>query len=55
MDDGPVIIPIENLKNASIPYSNTLYGYMIDKKLAFPVIQKRSKDYGKIWGLKRSL
>ena len=25
-DDGPVIIPIENLKNASIPYTNTLYG-----------------------------
>ena len=50
-DDGPVIIPLENLKNASIPFTNTLYGYMIDKKLAFPVIQKEVRRLWKNMGL----
>ncbi|KAL7612680.1 hypothetical protein Lser_V15G05846 [Lactuca serriola] len=50
-EDGPVIIPIENLKNACIPYMNTLYGYMIDKKLVFPVIQKEVKRLWKNMGL----
>ena len=50
-EEGPVIIPIENLKNASIPYMNTLYGYMIDKKLAFPVIQKEVRRLWKHVGL----
>ncbi|CAH1447972.1 unnamed protein product [Lactuca virosa] len=50
-EDGPVIIPIENLKKASIPYSNTLYGYLIDKKLSFPVIQKELRRMWKNVGL----
>ncbi|XP_052624831.1 uncharacterized protein LOC128132349 [Lactuca sativa] len=50
-EDGPVIIPIENLKNASIPFTNTFYGYMIDKKLAFPVIQKEVRRLWKNVGL----
>ncbi|CAH1450865.1 unnamed protein product [Lactuca virosa] len=39
-EDGHAVIPIENLKKANIPYSNTLYGYLIDKNIAFLVIQK---------------
>ena len=50
-EDDPVIIPIENLKSASIPFVNTLYGYMIDKKLAFPVIQKEVRRLWKNVGL----
>ncbi|CAH1436138.1 unnamed protein product [Lactuca virosa] len=50
-EEGPVIIPIENLKKASIPYTNTLYGYMIDKKLAFPVIQQEVRRLWKNVGL----
>ena len=50
-EDGPIIIPIENLRNASIPYTNTLYGYMIDKKLAFPMIQKEIRRLWKNMGL----
>ncbi|CAH1435588.1 unnamed protein product [Lactuca virosa] len=50
-EEGPVIILIENLKKASIPYTNTLYGYMIDKKLAFPVIQKEVRRLWRNVGL----
>lgn len=44
--DGPVIIPIENLKKASLPYSNTLCGYLLDKRISFPAVQKELK---RIW------
>lgn len=44
-EDGPAIILIENLKKASLPYSNTFYGYLIDKKIAFPDIQKELKRW----------
>ncbi|CAH1427739.1 unnamed protein product [Lactuca virosa] len=50
-EEGPVIIPIENLKKASIPYTNNLYGYMIDKKLAFHVIQQEVRRLWKNVGL----
>ncbi|KAL4569291.1 hypothetical protein LXL04_024927 [Taraxacum kok-saghyz] len=36
---GVVEMPIENLISGSAPYSSTLIGFFIDKKLAFPTVK----------------
>ncbi|CAH1437448.1 unnamed protein product [Lactuca virosa] len=50
-DEGPVVLPIDNLKKASIPFMNTLYGYLLDKKIGFPVISAEVRKMWKNMGL----
>ncbi|KAL7614185.1 hypothetical protein Lser_V15G06122 [Lactuca serriola] len=50
-DEGPVVLPIDNLKKASIPFLNTLYGYLLDKKIGFPVIRSEVRKMWKNMGL----
>lgn len=45
-EEGHVILLIDNLKKASIPFMNTLCGYMLDKKVAFPTL---SAEVRKMW------
>ncbi|CAI9266175.1 unnamed protein product [Lactuca saligna] len=50
-DEGPVVLPVENLKKASIPFMNTLYGYLLDKKIGFLVISAEVRKMWKNMGL----
>ncbi|CAH1415667.1 unnamed protein product [Lactuca virosa] len=50
-DEGLVVLPIDNLKKASIPFMNTLYGYLLDKKIGFPVISAEVRKMWKNMGL----
>ncbi|KAI3778898.1 hypothetical protein L2E82_08287 [Cichorium intybus] len=49
-DDSPAVIPLENLKAASIPYVNTLVGIFLGKNISFPkanhVLRRRWSKFG---------
>nr|GEV39691.1 RNA-directed DNA polymerase, eukaryota, reverse transcriptase zinc-binding domain protein [Tanacetum cinerariifolium] len=53
VEGAAVAIPIEAMKEVSSRFANTLYGYFIDKRLAFLLIENYVKNTWTKYGLKR--
>nr|GEU44862.1 hypothetical protein [Tanacetum cinerariifolium] len=48
-----VAIPLEAIKEVSARFENTLYGYFVGKKLAFPLVENYVKNTWMKYGLER--
>ncbi|GJS49209.1 hypothetical protein Tco_0599330 [Tanacetum coccineum] len=54
VDGAAVAIPMEAVEEVSSRFSNTLYGYFIGKRLAFPLVENYVKNTWAKFGLKRT-
>ncbi|XP_021996188.1 uncharacterized protein LOC110893386 [Helianthus annuus] len=53
VDGADVVIPMSSVKQVSDRYANTLYGYFLGKRLAFPVVDYFAKNNWVKYGLSR--
>ncbi|GJV63640.1 zinc knuckle CX2CX4HX4C containing protein [Tanacetum coccineum] len=53
VDGASVAIPLEAMEEVSSRFANTLYGYFIGKRLAFPLVENYVKNTWAKYGLKR--
>ena len=53
VDGADVVIPLSSVKQVSDRYANTLYGYFLGKRLAFPVVDFYAKNNWAKYGLSR--
>ncbi|KAJ0813964.1 hypothetical protein HanPSC8_Chr17g0779781 [Helianthus annuus] len=53
VDGADVVIPLSSVKQVSDRYANTLYGYFLGKRLAFPVVDYFAKNNWVKYGLSR--
>ncbi|XP_071718721.1 uncharacterized protein [Rutidosis leptorrhynchoides] len=54
LEDGiNVMIPLASVKEAEKRYSNTLYGYFLGKRLAFPIVNSYVLNVWKKYGLEK--
>ncbi|GKA67000.1 hypothetical protein Tco_0766808 [Tanacetum coccineum] len=53
VDGASVAIPMEAVEAVSTRFANTLYGYFIGKRLAFPLVENYVKNTWAKYGLKR--
>ncbi|GKE29236.1 zinc knuckle CX2CX4HX4C containing protein [Tanacetum coccineum] len=53
VDSASLVIPIKAVEEVSSRFANTLYGYFIGKRLAFPVVENYVKNTWAKFGLKR--
>ncbi|GJS81519.1 hypothetical protein Tco_0748060 [Tanacetum coccineum] len=54
VEGAAVAIPMEAVEEVSSRFSNTLYGYFIGKRLAFPLVENYVKNTWAKFGLKRT-
>ncbi|GKC74117.1 hypothetical protein Tco_1120000 [Tanacetum coccineum] len=52
VDGAAVVIPMEAVKEVSLAFDNTLYGYFIGKRLAFPLVENYVKNTWAKFGLR---
>ena len=53
VDGADVVIPLASVKQVTDRYANTLYGYFLGKRLAFPVVDYFAKNNWVKYGLAR--
>ncbi|KAM0051848.1 hypothetical protein Hdeb2414_s0007g00241321 [Helianthus debilis subsp. tardiflorus] len=53
VDGADVVIPLSSVKQVTDRYANTLYGYFLGKRLAFPVVDFFVKNNWVKYGLSR--
>ncbi|KAJ0521403.1 hypothetical protein HanIR_Chr10g0470471 [Helianthus annuus] len=53
VDGADVVIPLTSVKQVTDRYANTLYGYFLGKRLAFPVVDFFAKNNWAKYGLSR--
>ncbi|XP_021985786.1 uncharacterized protein LOC110881979 [Helianthus annuus] len=53
VDGADVVIPLSSVKQVTDRYANTLYGYFLGKRLAFPVVDFFAKSNWVKYGLSR--
>ncbi|KAJ0576426.1 hypothetical protein HanIR_Chr05g0224291 [Helianthus annuus] len=53
VDGADVVIPLSSVKQVTDRYANTLYGYFLGKRLAFPVVDYFAKNNWVKYGLSR--
>ncbi|KAM0049754.1 hypothetical protein Hdeb2414_s0008g00289651 [Helianthus debilis subsp. tardiflorus] len=53
VDGADVVIPLSSVKQVTDRYANTLYGYFLGKRLAFPVVDFYAKNNWVKYGLSR--
>ncbi|KAJ0955350.1 hypothetical protein HanPSC8_Chr01g0001871 [Helianthus annuus] len=53
LEGAEVVIPLASVKQVTERFSNTLYGYFLGKRLAFPVVDYFVKQNWKKYGLNR--
>ncbi|XP_022014947.1 uncharacterized protein LOC110914468 [Helianthus annuus] len=53
MEGVDVVIPVESVKQVNDRFANTLYGYFLGKRLAFPVVEYFAKNSWAKYGLNR--
>ncbi|GJT39899.1 hypothetical protein Tco_0939764 [Tanacetum coccineum] len=53
VDGAHVTIPLEAVNEVSTRFANTLYGYFIGKRLAFPIVENHVKNTWAKYGLDR--
>ncbi|XP_035835825.1 uncharacterized protein LOC110919102 [Helianthus annuus] len=53
VDGADVVIPLSSVKQVTDRYANTLYGYFLGKRLAFPVVDFFAKNNWMKYGLSR--
>ena len=53
VDGADVVIPLASVKQVTDRYANTLYGYFLGKRLAFPVVDYFAKNNWVKYGLDR--
>nr|GEW46638.1 hypothetical protein [Tanacetum cinerariifolium]GEW50942.1 hypothetical protein [Tanacetum cinerariifolium] len=53
VNDATVTLPIEAVEAVNARFTNTLYGYFIDNRLAFPLVENYVKHTWAKYGLKR--
>ncbi|GKC81284.1 zinc knuckle CX2CX4HX4C containing protein [Tanacetum coccineum] len=53
VEGAAVAIPLSAVEEVSAHFSNTLYGYFIGKRLAFPLVENYVKNSWAKFGLKR--
>lgn len=51
LEDSPVDLPIENIRDASLPFVHTLYGYFVGAKMAYPTVNYSLSRMWKIFGV----
>ena len=53
VEGAHVTIPLKEIKDVSARFANTLYGYFIGKRLAFPIVENYVKNTWAKYGLER--